>query len=505
VVNPDPSAGPLDPVPGSAAEPPSLDRIFAASAQKTDAILAVMPHNLLEARRTITKELGLKPTPEQLQTIVKLAHESPLDESLAELPRSFLRTLIRARRALHSLQNARPLSPEGVRLDGRIIERVLQQGERLDAELCAIVTMAEDLPHEARNFLLQAGDALKVPREELLAARRLVPKLEAFAAARDSDTLRRTVPSLSAEEAHVILEALGDADDARPVRVCVDGLALRSLILEDLERFVDLRSVEPAPDDALGAALDELQLDKQAYHVVSERLQRQRDATLVADLHDCAEEIREVGRSLFSTYLRLAHTMNESEAPDGPDGDAAGATESDLGKLLQEVAEAEERAETSDGPVSEDELYLKALKDVKPPERRPLLAEGAEDLRRERVRMIVLSTITVVLAAASLIVNFLVFGARPSPGVELAAEDFSPHAPVGRVDTLGPVMFTEVESWDGMSEVERENRTLRIGQEASARGLSSVFLKDEDGRLAATWSRENGVELVPGSESPPGR
>jgi hypothetical protein len=477
----------------------TVEEIFEATARQTELTLEAMPHNLLEARRTITKELGIRPTAEQLQTIVKMAHESPLEDPIAELPKSFLRMLVRGHRALHSVHNSRPLDPDALRLDGEIILRVLDQAERLDEELNALVTVAENLSPDARNFLLQAGDALRVPRDELLAALVLVPKLQQFAGAVSAESLQQAAPSLSEGEVQVILDALSEEDEVqmRPPRVCVDALALRSLILEDLERWIDIGSRDKAPEGALDSVRAELNRDQEAYRVISDHLQTQQDATLVADLHESAEEIRTVGRSLFSTYLKLAHALNEGDPSQLPDDAAIDERSEEFDRLLQQVADGDREAvAAAESKVTEDELYLNALKDVKEPERKPVQPVGAEDLRRDRKRLAVLAGVASALAAVSLVLNFVLFGTRPAAEIDLAAEDFSPAAPVGDVTTLGPVVFAEVDSWDGLKETERENQTLRIGQQASARGATAVFLRDEDGKLAGTWSRDDGVRII---------
>jgi hypothetical protein len=468
-----------------------------------DSALDGLPENRLEARRLITRALGLDPSAEELQTVVRLAHDPVGQGPLGNISRIALASRVIAERELLELFDAEELDSSRIARSAEVIPGLLRSVTALE-EL--IRSKAETLSETERDFLLQVGGSLVPAREPLVAAAVLFPRLQFFAEAARAEDPRSAAPSLTDGDV-ALLKAANRAEAGpsdRSSRTCINAVALRAIIDEDLTEWKAMQDGGKADDGnktERTRALLRLERDRTAYRVVSERLQQQQDTALVAGLQDFAEQLRSVKQGLFSTYLRLAAVLQD---PAG-DAGAAGKKESKqtpaaLEQLLARCSEGDSKAEaTKANRVSQDELYVDALKDIREPAARPKTSpvEGADQLRRERLRLRVLTG----LAGLLLLVCFTLPWMMPVAGTvdpRIAVEELPPRLTPIEAVSVGPMMYVQVSrwSWSDLDPSEQVAQVDELGAAARQRGLETVYITDEDGRDLARWTATEGVKLA---------
>jgi hypothetical protein len=461
---------------------------------ETDQVLAGLPDNKLEARREITRALGIDPSPEELQTIVKVAHEPPPSEIFRELAYTALAVRVLAHRELRELLDARGLDSARLGLAARLIPQLRRIANTLEREIDRNVEM---LREQERDYLLRVGDSLIPSIDTLQAAEVLAPRLVEFASECASGDPRRSIPSLSDEEAELIASALrpsgascGDAS-----RIRLNALALRTVINDDLDAWEGVSDEGVEVEAERQRILERLERDVTAYQVVSERLQQQQDTALVADLRDMADELRRAKQGLFSCYLKVSSVLKAG---------ASGTDAPGVERLLDACAAADVTAEAERGRrVTREELYLDALNDVRKPAAEPAPELELTDPRTEKLRRTVL-TVAAVVAGVLCVLAYVFLLPGGAANLELSPSELPPRLVPTRVVAIGSMLYAQVNSWiwEDLDDAQRVQRINEIGDSARMRGYETVYVTDENNRDLARWTVEEGAVLAgAGAES----
>lgn len=484
---------------------PGFEHVFIELAGRIEALLADMPVSTLEARRLITRELHFEPRAEELQTIVRVAHDESPHGPRRDIPRRLLCVRVLADMELKQLNEGRPLEPRWIDRVSGTLPAIRRTVREIEDELRTLVA-TEALSPGDRDYLLQAGDALVCPRDEIIAGSVLAGQLARLTHAVHEGNLVEIAPSLTEREQQLIRCAvLGDEQPANaPSRPCIDAIALRTL----LERLMsDWQALPqwPESDDAQKAErqalLERLQQARVALDAVAARLQQQQDMALMANLDDFAEEIRRTGRGLFSLKLKLAHILRD------PLGSGARETENPiveteaLRELLRECVREEIPVGDQTRRLTREEIYLDALKkerDAAPEPEQPDM--GMDHRRKERRRMKWMIGTAAALGCISLVVNILLLPPSADHPEKPSLRKFDTVMDVSRVQTAGPMMFTHVDGWHELDKDTQRSRVERLGQTVEADGFRMVFVLDEYGQPAAYWGSEQGISLI---DTPP--
>lgn len=437
-----------------------------------DAVLAAMPDSFLEARRLITRDLGFDPSPEQLQTLLRMALDSPLSDEQQRLARTFVAVRVLADRSMRELFGRRRLRGGRVLEIAERLPRLLERARECEDRLRALLANDGGPTAEARDFLLQVGDAMTPPREDLLTGLVLAPRLATFSAATSPDQLRRQVPGLGEAEAFMVVAGLSEADATvgGPSRVGADALALRTLLEEELDRLGEERDGTVGPEPQCGR----LRRLRVACRVIVERLRRQGAAALTAGLDETAEELRRIGRTLYAQQLRLSPVLR------------FGAEE-----VVDEAFAGEQASRAVD-----ETAFAAALVDlhrasrVEPEDDAPPSAPPASRRRQA------LTGVALALGVISLTVHasFLLTDGGTSEAARLS--EIGRGLPVSAIYPAGSILVTEVAAWSLLDETERLDRAVEIGRRAADNGFEAAVLVDERGVELARWSAGNGPELV---------
>jgi hypothetical protein len=481
------------------AEPSSLTCLEAGRID-VDRVLADMPENRLEARRAITREWALDPTPDELKCIVKIAHDPAGREGLPqELARMVLVARIAVDRVVGQLLDSEQLEVEPIRQTVRYLPELMDAVDALGQRLRADV---EDLAPVEREFVQHVADVVFPSRDGLVAAAVLAPRLEQLAQATGEQDIRDSISGLTDAEvamlAFHVCPAPGDvraSADGDPGWPSTDAVLLGAVLRDDLAL---LKESADAPGDA-PELLPRLERDKAAYHVVAGRLQKRQNAALLAGLKDYADGLSRVQQRLFAIYRQLAAALNTGTAGNRDGAGEAGEASADLQLLLDESAAQDDLADAARANrVSDEELYRDALEGVASPQQEPKpLFDPRYNQARERVRIRVLSSIAAVLFVACVVVWTLHLDADADPlAVELT--EMSDTLILDEAVSVGPMLYVVVShwSWDSMSNEERLGSARALGLSAANNGYETVYLVDEKRQELAMWSKSDGAKLM---------
>ncbi len=468
----------------------TADSLLREAAAAVDTCLAEMPETFLEARRVITRELGLDPCPEQLQTLMRLSLESPLPDGLQELAKRFVRVRVAVDGRMRELFGKRRLRSEQLQELAETIPPLLEVARGCERDLLAVLSDQDGTPAEHVDFLLQVGDSMRIPYEEVLTGMVLAPRLSAFAAATGVDALRLAVPSLSESEAVLATAGLSEADASAggPSRVGADALALRTLLREGLDRLEGRIPVaapdgpEPWPEPCAAehreALLARLRRGRVAVRMVVSRLKKQQDAAVSAGLHDVAEELRRIARTLYAEELRLVAALRAECPEDGATGEG-------------------EATPAHDTWVDDSRSFAAALEDVRREAPGTPSVEQPPPTSSDRFgRRHLLTAVAAALAILSLTVH-AVGGGRGSAEENLPLPEIRKSLPVTGLVAAGSILVAEIAAWELLDDEERLERTARVGRQASDMGFDAAVLVDPRGIEIAHWSNGAGPELVP--------
>jgi len=151
--------------PRPAFDPPTRDEV--------DRVLDTIPDNRIEARRAITREWGLDPTPDELKAIVRLAHDPAGEgEAQQELARRALATRIFVERQVRGLFDAPRLEAGKIRAITHALPEVWHAVQALDRQIDEV---GQGLAPAERELLGAVGSALRPLGEILVAAEVIGP------------------------------------------------------------------------------------------------------------------------------------------------------------------------------------------------------------------------------------------------------------------------------------------------------------------------------------------
>lgn len=302
--------------PGPTTSQPAYDRSPADSTRlesrlvelraAVDRLLSTWPRDGEEAAARVAKELGFDPTEEELRALCRMATD-PVRKGLRhDWPRRLLALRAAALAELRVVWRAnRPdPDPRAIRRAGATVPSLLAAGAVLEREL------SDSLAAEDLRLLIEIHSVLGLPERELHAAGYVAERIaELVERAHDPEELRRRLPALAPEEAELVRRALGEADDGtRAARSCVDALALRTVMVEDLRAA---REVTRGGTDTQRLQLTwqrargRLMLASDAYHMVANRLQQQQISSTMLHRRDVADQLRAVGRTLYEAYRQI--------------------------------------------------------------------------------------------------------------------------------------------------------------------------------------------------------
>jgi len=271
-------------------------------------------------------------------------------------------------------------------------------------------------------------------------------------------------------------------------------MAMRTIIHDDL---ADWEAQQIFDDEELMESeehRERLLRDKAVYQVVAKRLQEQLDNALVAGLEPFAEEMRQVKRNLFSTYLRLSPAIRSDEMEWDGDAESQRRLSEDV---IGKVREAEREAERIRGSrVTKEELYLDALSSMRKPAEKPRVQPVVAELRRERTRTRILVGIAAILFIAAVAV-YLVLPGVSSMHTNVYPSTFQQTLPVTDVTVAGPMVFASVSSWywEELERPEKLHKLEELGKRAARREYQMVYLMDENSEQLGVWSISQGARL----------
>jgi hypothetical protein len=473
--------------------PLSFEEALGELRSEVEELVREMPELRLEARRLITRELHFEPRPEELQAIVKLAEDKEATGLRAELPRAMLALRVLAERELNVLVGENRLDRDSIERSAAMLPGIVGEAQRLASQLSSSVESMEGLSVADRDYLLHIGEALACPEDALHVAALMAPRLSLFLKVAAGEAEAREC-SLSDHELEMVQGAAQGAEEggSQPSRICINALAVRSIIEEHLYIW-ESTFVSEARDEVelrvREAARERMMVDRSAYQFVSDRLQKQQDMALVAGLESFVAEMREIASSLFSVNLKLVHALREGATP----GDG---TEPTGQEVLERFQDAELEAEKIAGTrISKEEIILNAPNKLEHEDKQPALTPRMDEPARRRRRIWVMSAIAAVLLVASAFVH-LVLLEDPVETIDVSASDFNTSLDLAQVNPVGPMMQTRVLGWAELSARDRTDKVRHLGQLAAAKGFELLFVVDDNGEPAATWSEASGVELA---------
>jgi hypothetical protein len=284
-------------------ETASFEQALSGVWNSVEDLLGEMPRSRLEARRLITRELRFEPRPEELQAIVSMAEERTDKGLRRELPRSMLSLRVLAERELSVLLGENRLEAARLEQSAALLPKIEREVQRLEAKLRSSTETMAGMTVEDRDYLLYIGKALRCPDDAIRVAMLLAPRLAQFLKLASAEDPPAGACGLSERELELIWDAVREPDEPgpQPSRICINALAVRSIMEEDLRTR---------------AGRERLQADNRAYQFVCERLQKQQDMALIAGLTGFADEMWEVARSLFAVNLKLLDALRDGARPE---------------------------------------------------------------------------------------------------------------------------------------------------------------------------------------------
>jgi hypothetical protein len=476
-----------------------------------DLVLESLPEGPAEARRVVTREFGIDPRPKELQAISRLANDPFNDASLRELACTALALRILAERGVQELFDSSELALERIGRSALLMSGLLDTVDTLETEVRSRI---EVLGPAERNFVLEVVEALQPAAEPLVAGTVIAPRLLALVHAAQRGDPRAVVPSLTDEEVELLADSVSrdprDPERNGVGRPGVNAVVMRTIIDDDLASWERIRSsdvAETGNDARREAVLNRLKRDRTAYRFVSRHLQQRQDTALLAGLQEFAEQLRRMQRDLFSTYLKLAPVLNsatvtttDADTSDEPDAAA------ELDRLMRACQLSDAIAEVRrDGEVTNEEIYLNALKKMDDPDAiETIIEHDPGRAAREKRRLGILYSIAAVLLAACAVVYGLRF-TRERIDLNVPPSEMPAQLELISAMSVGPMMHAQVShwTWDDLDESGRRKAVEQLGISAFERGFETVYLTDENETQLAVWTKLDGAR-VSAPQSEPG-
>jgi hypothetical protein len=458
--------------------------------------------SLLEARRQITRDVHFEPRAEELQSIVGIATDESTAGPRYELPRRFLSLRLLADRQLRHVLETKTLDADTMGLSAKMLGDIVSAVLRLESDLENAVSTDETLNQNDRDYLLKIGDALSCSQEELVANSVLAHRLAELAESLGIGNLEEMEPSLSVVECEHIEAFAAENITQESCRATLDAIAIRSSLERLFTAWRELGKPSADSDSLRGErnrVLGRLRQTMIALESVSARIQKQRDAALVANVESLAAELQEAGRCLFSIKLRLAPVLRDPYV----DMDLSSSRQDDTAEVREQLrASVAEEAEAEGGPrrETEEEIYVGALKEMhgrKETQREDRQKNRKQtSLEKQHRRMKWMVAASIGLAIVSAIVNFVILPHRGAAPVAPEIAELPPAIKAKKVEAAGPMMFTQIDGWHDLDENARRTQIDRMGEVVSESGFQMIMVVDEHGQAAAVWDQRAGTNLV---------
>jgi len=472
---------------------PAFADLFRATRCEVDAVLGKVPDSLLEARRLITREMQFEPRPEELQAIVKIAGFTSTSIVCYEFPRQMLALRVLAERELAGYLGGRRLHAEKLERTGAMIEELLAVGEQAKADLTMNAESMALVSDEERRFLQYVLDVVALPKAKLEAAAVLAPRLEFVAKLVATGNIAETFPGLNDQEIEMFNHAvhLDEDDPAGPARVCLEAVALRTILDEYISVWGRSDYLEDAElIDQLQQSIREQLLEAEtAYRVVNENLQIQQDEAIAASLDDFAKELRTAKSRLFDTYIKTQPLVRRPEAV----AFEPGSPKKSLAETLAEAETADENAVSH--KQRSDELYLNALTSLRQDRaagRDMSLHPLAVAKRRYKRKLWMMAASIGVLAVVAVAVHWVLPAPIPKPP-KVSLKEFQPSLGVMDAKPIGSMLYVRVADWENLSVESTRFQAAEIGGLASEKGLSMAYIVSVSGEELAEWHTNGGV------------
>jgi hypothetical protein len=437
-----------------------------------------IPSSRVELRRRLEEELGFDARVEAVQAISRIAEtEDPIAE---ELCRRLFPVHVIAVETIREFWSALPLE-NATRTGIREIEWLREAIDKADVE-SAIVQNHVSGNHTVRLRELRA--ALIPPIELLQAAAVLIPPFERLIAAVTEDRVEEEYPELSSPERDLLKAAVGPGSGPLPDRATVDGIVLRALIDRHLAEAADFSEQMEAL----------LMADKVAYRQVSKALQASCANLRQQGHRERAELADSVQKTLFGTYLRMARVLNDG----GLDSQADQSEQEEAAGIRAKIDDAEKAAEEVRAATElKEKLVQEAVDRSSDPKSEPNAPAAERDPAAERRRKRILFSVAGVMLVVAVATNVVLYRSKGSLS-RVPTEALSAVIPVSNVVPVGELMYSEVSGWlwDRMSDEERIEKVAELGRVATEQGYGAVYIRDEQHRALATWSRTEGVRLA---------
>jgi len=478
---------------------PHSDRLKSAYCE-VDQVLRSMPENSLEARRMITRDLRFEPRPEELQTIVKIAGVESDEPAVLELPRQMLALRVLAGRSLAEFWGPRELDPEKLRTSAGVLSELLGLAQQVDEAFDNLLDVEQSIGPDDRDFLHGVRQVLSPKIEEVQAAVALAPILQRLGQADSVEEVRSIAPALTAEEARMFAgNNIGSiAGPSSPSRECLDALALRSLIQSDLAEWSSLspESENVRQVQACIIMIERLKMDRIAYHVVSDRLQKLHDEALLMRLQEFAEEMSAIKRQLFSAYVKLAPIVRNSNPLEAKLESGAGSCS--IEEMLSEAAVHEAAAaKTAAENQNTEEVCREALDEMSPGQRKrkaPMRGLGIGQRQSEQRRLYGLLGVATLILTAVITVHKMV--PKPPAPIQVGTMEFASAMILSEIKPVGSMMYAKVSFWTQVKTEERLGKVEHLGELAAEKGFTAVYVVDEEGEPVARWSKERGSTVI---------
>lgn len=460
---------------------------------RIDSLLDRMPERRLDAKRLLHKELGFDPDAGQLNTILKMGQAPEETVSLQDMSRSTLALLALAESELREIFDSATLDPAGLDRSVQRMPLILEITGKLGGALKARIDM---LDGKERDFAVQVGKSLLPAIDRLTAAALIAPRLLHLAQLKAGE--ERAEPPASFNDQDAALISGGPVDAS--LRCRITSMALRTLLQDDLDAWQNCWEAggEEGPDPEFKQAiLDRFERDVVAYQVVVGRIQQLQGQALQEGGGSVAASLDRAKQELFPVYREVAAALKQPDR--SPVADPAEQGGDGIEELRAKLSSAEQiAAQKRKGMVSEEEIYLAALKKSRQQEEAaPAVRPGAAELKRERLRVRILSGIAGVMAIVAITVYAMMLGGGKIE-LQVPVSELPDDLTVISATAIGPMLYAKVSGavWERLERTDKVRHVEELGRDAAGRGFETLYITDENHRDLARWTDREGVKLV---------
>ena len=297
-----------------------------------------------------------------------------------------------------------------------------------------------------------------------------------------------------------IRRALGERDAAAidlSAMLLAETLALRLKISEDTKDHETAAGLDDELEAVIAGCLErDLALAESLvadYRLVIDQL-------FVAGDREAANRLGEFRLAVRQDMARVRQLLIDEVEPTGDapsrlsliDRAAASAEHLDLDGLLPDSPGAESLPDLAADPVAAAQRRLEQLRDRK-------AAEESKRRQRKRLRYLVAILGFVALVAVGQLILTVVPGLGGPEAYILTNSDFVSIPVVVAVEANPPSVLVVVKGhrWRKLSEAERKDVVIRVGNIVDRAAYNGVQVRDENGRLLGEWIRGIGIFVAP--------